>query len=298
MEREVYIYERVGYLHSLIEIYNYSNANDLKCCKTEDDDGSFKFIIDVSTDVELHLIVRKEQKQEKLTLINLTIIPIAKHQKYTDKVSSVLKVVGAVGLGGVGAVTSILTPGVGWIFGGGITAVMGAVGSFPGRVFNHLDDSLSESLLKKCNMHVRRLLGLFDENLVNMSKDFPDKERDRWIDDFISNKNLKLFSINKKMHKVTTTIEFNHIEVLKNTVKLYDTYLISKRYIEIKKKHLDLDSLKSLEMNGKYTSEYCYDEWIHTIVYPKMKDKESKTTDGNSIDMEKLKSKFNKLSRY
>ena len=110
-----YIYEEKSLILALIEVLEYCEKNEFKFKRLNDTENNYRFTIDLNLDINVVLEVTIKDTKNEHQVVTVDFDVTAKHQKITEPVAKIVeKAVGLV-FGGVSALSSIITPGIGWI---------------------------------------------------------------------------------------------------------------------------------------------------------------------------------------
>lgn len=281
-----YIHNREGYLNSLLELFEYCNANNLPCSRIDQDGDDYVFSVKINKDAVLEVYTVVENVHD-IDLVRIHLIPNTVHSKYVGKKLKVIQGVGGLGLGGYAAIGAFLVPGIGLGLGLLVTGVSYVIGCIPGFALNKTDEVISKNIMKACEVHISKLTLLFDSYLLNFDKitnKVNSKHKDEWISKYIERNNLKLYSFKIKVRSglktIDKTVQCNSLTNNKKGVTIYNTF--DKRDIgqEIKGKLIE-DSL----MINKEVKNKAFYAYIDSEILPNY-DKNSKK---NTIDSDKIR---------
>lgn len=281
-----YIYNREGYLHCLLEIFEYCSANNLVCNKTDQEGDDYVFTIKISKDAVLDIYTVVE-KVHDLDIVRIHFIPNTVHSKYVKNKFKIIKVVGGLGYGGLQAFAAFLLPGVGIGIGLLATGLGYLVGAAPGFALNKTDELISKKILKACEIHISKLIHIFNSYLLNFDKitqDLNPTDKEKWMNRYIEKNNYKLYSFKVKQksghNKVEKVIECNSFTYNKKGVVVYNTFDKRDSGQEIKGKYVD----GSLKVNNEVKNKAFY-VYVESEILPNY----DKEISENTTDSEKIK---------
>lgn len=223
-----YIYDREGYIKSLIEVFEYCEVNKLVCNRVFQDKDDYGFQIKINKDAVLNIYTELNTIDDFI-LVNLHFEPNTIHSKFVKDRFQNMKFGGGL-LGGLVGFVALAAPGIG--LGAGIitAAISFIVGSTPGYVLNKTDEIVSNSIIKACEIHINKLTLLFNSNLLNtdtLLKDIDKNACNKWVNSYIENNNLKVISFKVKVRSGLKTKEkIIHCNSYSDTKKItiYNTF--------------------------------------------------------------------------
>lgn len=295
-----YIYEEKSLILALIEVLEYCEKNEFKFKRLNDTENNYRFTIDLNLDINVVLEVTIKDTKNEHQVVTVDFDVTAKHQKITEPVAKIVeKAVGLV-VGGVSALSSIVTPGIGWILGSTITAIGYGIGSIPGKIVGGVDDSISKMLINGCEKHFISILNLFNDNLVDLTgiMERAEQYKDGWLEHYLKETGKTLFTFTNK--EENEQISFNYTKEEKKTVKLYTLKPGTRNtsFREIKKKEFQKGTVDS----NKNVVEEVEAQWISFCVDPVYEEEFRKRTslrsNSSNMDVNELKKKLKSKMKY